>query len=89
MFANPAIEALTELTLDIDKGLTPDISVYPAGTIRPNCSRDVVKMSQMPIVSILHKYLSSCHDTLVTLFGVKNHANGDVRCGSKSSSVYS
>lgn len=59
MFKNPApafenddIEALTELTLDIDNGLTPDICVYPAEAIHPNFSRDVTKLPQMPILSI-------------------------------------
>lgn len=52
LFKDPSIEALTELTLDIDNGLTPDICVYPAGAIHPNLSRDVVKMPLMPTVAI-------------------------------------
>ncbi|MEY2977845.1 MAG: hypothetical protein RLZZ435_1984, partial [Cyanobacteriota bacterium] len=35
LFAVEDIEALTELTLDIDKGLTPDICVYPIATLTP------------------------------------------------------
>jgi Uma2 family endonuclease len=52
LFNNPSIEALTELTLDIDNGLTPDICVYPAEAIHPNFSRDIIKMPQMPVVAI-------------------------------------
>ncbi|ETX07892.1 hypothetical protein [Candidatus Entotheonella palauensis] len=40
LFNNPSIEALTELTLDIDNGLTPDICVYPAETIHPKNAAD-------------------------------------------------
>ena len=52
LFADDAIEALTELTLDIDKGLTPDICVYPKDLIDPNFSRDIAKLSQMPTIAI-------------------------------------
>jgi Uma2 family endonuclease len=52
LFANDKIEAFTELTLDIDKGLTPDICVYPAEIISPNFLRDVSKLAQMPILAI-------------------------------------
>lgn len=52
LFANDAIEALTELTLDIDNGLTPDICVYPASSIHPNFSRDITKLPLMPLLAI-------------------------------------
>jgi len=52
LFEFKEIEALTELTLDIDKGLTPDICVYPAESIKPNFLRDITKFQQMPILSI-------------------------------------
>jgi Uma2 family endonuclease len=52
LFADARIEALTELSLDIDNGLTPDICVYPAECIHPNFSRDVSKLQQMPILAI-------------------------------------
>jgi Uma2 family endonuclease len=52
LFENQSIEALTELTIDIDNGLTPDICVYPAEVIQPNFSRDVTKMQQLPILAI-------------------------------------
>jgi Uma2 family endonuclease len=52
LFQYESMEALTELTLDIDHGLTPDICVYPAEAIHPNFSRDITKLQQMPILSI-------------------------------------
>ncbi len=52
LFENSSIEALTELTIDIDNGITPDICIYPSETIQPDFSRDVTKMQQMPVVAI-------------------------------------
>ena len=52
LFTNEKIEALTELTLDIDNGLTPDICVYPAAVIQPNFLHDVHKFPQMPMLAI-------------------------------------
>lgn len=52
LFLNENIEALPELSLDIDKGITPDISVYPAEKIQPNFRRDITKFGEMPILAI-------------------------------------
>jgi Uma2 family endonuclease len=52
LFQYPQIEALTELTLDIDKGITPDIVVYPAASISPNFFRDISKVPEMPLLAI-------------------------------------
>ena len=52
LFENENIEVLTELTLDIDNGLTPNICVYPVEVIHPNFSRDITKLQKMPILSI-------------------------------------
>lgn len=52
LFLNENIEALPELSLDIDKGITPDISVYPAEKIQPNFRRDITRYSEMPILAI-------------------------------------
>lgn len=49
---NKTYKALPELTLDIDKGITPDICVYERATIKPNFLRDYPKYSQMPILAI-------------------------------------
>lgn len=52
LFENPEIEPLPELTLDIDKGITPDISIYPKDKINPNFRFDIVKYAEMPILAI-------------------------------------
>lgn len=52
LIENPNIEPLPELTLDIDKGITPDISVYPKGQIEPNFRRDVTRFPEMPLLAI-------------------------------------
>lgn len=49
---NSAFEPLPELTLNIDKGITPDICIYPRDTLQPNFRRDVRKFSEMPIVAV-------------------------------------
>lgn len=52
LFANDKIEALPELTLNIDKGLTPDISIYPKEKVTPDFLNDQAKYSEMPLVAI-------------------------------------
>ena len=49
---NPAIIPLPNLTLDIDEGLTPDVSVYPKETVKPNFFRDIARFPEMPIIAI-------------------------------------
>lgn len=52
LFRFDHIEAFTELTLDLDNGLTPDICVYPIDTLTPNLSRDITRVTQLPILAI-------------------------------------
>lgn len=52
LFANPEIQPLPELTLDIGNGLTPDISVFFKHQIKPNFLKDIVKLKEMPILAI-------------------------------------
>ena len=52
LLENPTIEPLPELTLDIEKGITPDISVYPTAKVQPNFRRDVTRYAEMPILAI-------------------------------------
>jgi Uma2 family endonuclease len=52
LLENPDIEPLPELTLDIGKGLTPDISIYPKEKVSPNFLKDYPKYPEMPIVAI-------------------------------------
>lgn len=49
---NKKFKALPELTLDIEKGITPDICVYERETVKPNFLRDYPKYPQMPILAI-------------------------------------
>ena len=46
------IQPLPELTLDVEKGLTPDISVFPKEQIHPDFFEDVLKVQQLPILAI-------------------------------------
>jgi Uma2 family endonuclease len=52
LFEDPKIDALPELTLNIDKGITPDISVYPSEKIKADFLKDFPKYSEMPILAI-------------------------------------
>jgi Uma2 family endonuclease len=45
-------QPLPELTLDIENGLTPDVSVFSKKQVKPNFLRDVVKFQEMPLVAI-------------------------------------
>lgn len=52
LFENDVIEPFPELTLDIENGITPDISVYPNKNFQPNFLRDVIRFPEMPILAI-------------------------------------
>lgn len=52
LLQNDEIQPLPELTLDIDKGLTPDISVFPKAKVHPNFFEDVLKIQQLPLLAI-------------------------------------
>jgi Uma2 family endonuclease len=52
LFENSEIKPLPSLTLDIDKGITPDVCVYPREKIKPNFLRDFPKYAEMPLVAI-------------------------------------
>lgn len=43
---------LPELTLDIGKGITPDISVYLRENIKPDYWHDIVRYFEMPILAV-------------------------------------
>jgi Uma2 family endonuclease len=49
---NKNCQPLVELTLDVDKGLTPDISVFPSGKVKANFFEDVTKYPEMPLLAI-------------------------------------
>lgn len=52
LLQKPDIIPLAELTLNIEKGLTPDISIYPAGKIAPDFFNDVFRYDEPPIIAI-------------------------------------
>ncbi len=45
-------QPLPELTLAIDNGLTPDISIFPKEQIQPNFFEDVLKVERLPLLAI-------------------------------------
>ena len=49
---NKAYRPLVKLTLDIENGLTPDISVYLKDKIKPNFFQDITKYPEMPTLAI-------------------------------------
>jgi Uma2 family endonuclease len=49
---NESYKPLVELTLDVDKGITPDISVFPKEKIKPNFFEDITRFPEMPTVAI-------------------------------------
>ena len=46
------IQPLPELTLAVENGLTPDISVFPKEQIQPNFFEDVLKVERLPQLAI-------------------------------------
>lgn len=45
-------QPLPELTLAVENGLTPDISVFPKEQIQPNFFEDVLKVERLPLLAI-------------------------------------
>jgi Uma2 family endonuclease len=43
---------MTELTLAIENGLTPDISVYPVKQIHPDFFNDVTRYNELPLFAV-------------------------------------
>jgi Uma2 family endonuclease len=52
LLRNDSLQPMTELTLNIGNGLTPDICVYPKEKIRPNFFRDINKFQEMPLLAV-------------------------------------
>jgi len=52
LLQDDSIQPLPELTLDIDNGLTPDISVFKKEKIQPNFFEDILKIKDLPILAI-------------------------------------
>lgn len=49
---NDAIAPLPELTLNIENGIIPDISVFPKANVKPDFLHDIPKFSEMPIIAV-------------------------------------
>jgi Uma2 family endonuclease len=49
---NKQFKAFPELTLAIENGITPDISVYPRQKEKPSFLRDISKFTEMPVLAI-------------------------------------
>jgi Uma2 family endonuclease len=47
-----SIQPLPELTLDIDGGLTPDISIFKNEKIQPDFFEDILRVKDLPILAI-------------------------------------
>ena len=52
LLTNSEVRPMVELTLDIDKGITPDISVYPKSQVQPNFLRDIPRYREMPVLAV-------------------------------------
>jgi Uma2 family endonuclease len=52
IYENKRMKALPELTLDIGKGITPDLCVYERDKLKPNFWRDITRYPTMPILAI-------------------------------------
>lgn len=52
LLQDDSIQPLPELTLDIDNGITPGISVYAREKIRPDFFEDIPKIKEMPALAI-------------------------------------
>ncbi|MBF0100225.1 MAG: Uma2 family endonuclease [Desulfobacterales bacterium] len=52
LLQNETIQPLPELTLDIENGMTPDISIFPKEKIRPDFFEDILKVKELPILAI-------------------------------------
>jgi Uma2 family endonuclease len=52
LLRDDSIQPMPELTLDIENGLTPDISVYARDKIRPDFFEDILKVKDLPDLAI-------------------------------------
>jgi Uma2 family endonuclease len=52
LLQDESIQPMPELTLDIENGLTPDISVFKKEKIQPNFFEDILKVKELPVLAI-------------------------------------
>lgn len=77
LFQNETVEPMPELTLDIGKGITPDISIFPKEKIQPNFLRDITKFPEMPILAI--EVISASQNTQDSLEKAENMVRAGVK----------
>ena len=77
LLQDDSIQPLPELTLDIDNGLTPDISIFKKEIIQPNFFEDVLKVKEMPVLAI--EVISSSQNIQAILEKSKLLVNSGVR----------
>jgi Uma2 family endonuclease len=52
LLQDESVQPLPELTLDIENGLTPDISVFKKEKIKPDFFEDILKVKELPILAV-------------------------------------
>lgn len=52
LYQDKSVLPLPELTLAIENGITPDISVFPRGQVQPDFLKDIRKFDKMPVLAI-------------------------------------
>ena len=52
LFQNEKVDAYPELTLDIEKGIIPDVSIYLREAVKPDFFRDFTKYPEIPVLAI-------------------------------------
>jgi Uma2 family endonuclease len=52
LLRDESLQPLPELTLDIENGLTPDISVFKKEKIKPNFFEDILRMKELPFLAV-------------------------------------
>jgi Uma2 family endonuclease len=77
LLQQPDFFPLTELTLNIDNGLTPDISVYSSEKINPDFFNDISKYDELPVMAL--EVVSSTQNIQTVLQKAKRLAESGVR----------
>lgn len=52
LYENKKVKALPELTLDIGKGITPDLCIYERDKIKADFWKDITRYTEMPVLAI-------------------------------------
>ncbi len=74
---NKQFKAFPELTLAIENGLTPDISIYPRKKEKPDFFRDISKYPEMPTLVI--EIISASQNIQDLLEKAKNFTENNIK----------